>query len=173
MNLMEISLLGERSIKLRGKKISLVVNPKENSPKFLSDVLVFYRKSDVFFSQDVKLVIDGAGEYEIGGVKLSGNAVDGDIFYTIILDGITLLFAKTSTLSKLKELPDECDIVLLESDASLPQAVATALSPNVMLLYGEFAAKDAKDLGSESSSISKYSVTRDKLPEETQIVVLQ
>lgn len=90
---MDIKKINENSILLKGKKESVLINPgaemiKDN--KFQSRIFVFLSKDSGFVDlQDNKLMIDGPGEYEVGGVEILGfKGGTNETLYTINMDGV-------------------------------------------------------------------------------------
>ena len=77
-------------------------------------------------------------------------------------------------VSKLKEeFSATCQIAILNVDSEFTQAVLTGLEPKVVVLYGDNKDAGAKILDKESiSSLRKFSVSKDKLPEEREVVTL-
>jgi hypothetical protein len=95
---MEIKLLGNYTIFLKGKKESVLVNPTEKELKDSkndSRIVMFtsgeFDKSNLL-NVDGKILIRGPGEYEIGGVEINGFSGDnGDTIYKVVIDGISLV----------------------------------------------------------------------------------
>ncbi|HSW97159.1 MAG TPA: hypothetical protein VLF89_05020 [Candidatus Saccharimonadales bacterium] len=174
---MEITTLSESAVKVKGKQATFAINPITSKTKITASAAVFFERLttalDLKHFEEEPLVIQGPGEYEVGGIKFSGNRV-GELFtYRITVDGLDILSAKTSSLPKSKEAT-EYDILLLEADNLADQSVITALNASVIIFYGEKKEENAKAMGrEEGSAVSKFSVTREKLPTETQIVTLQ
>jgi len=91
---MEIKLLGDYTIFLKGKKENVLINPT-GKEDFKNDSRVVLFTGNEFDKVDVlgeKILIRGPGEYEIGGVEINGfNGENGDTIYKIIMDGISLI----------------------------------------------------------------------------------
>lgn len=92
---MDIKLLGKYSALIKGKKESILINP---SDEFLekdknSRVLIFTDnnlKPSNFFGE--RIIIAGAGEYEVGGVEIWGSDVeDSNTIYDIKVDGVSIM----------------------------------------------------------------------------------
>ncbi|HSW89200.1 MAG TPA: hypothetical protein VLG12_08605 [Candidatus Saccharimonadales bacterium] len=175
---MEITTLSEAEVKVKGKQATFAINPVTSKSKITASAALFFERLtaplDTKHFEEEPLVIQGPGEYEVGGIKFSGNRVGESFTYRITVDGLDILSAKTSSLSKSKESATEYDILLLESDNLADQSVITALNASVVIFYGEKKEENAKAMGrEEGSAVSKVSVTREKLPTETQILTLQ
>jgi hypothetical protein len=117
---MEIKLVGKSSIFLEGKKESALINPSENElkdTKYNSRIVLF--TSGDFSGADLKndrILIRGSGEYEIGGVEITGiNGEDGNTVYRIIMDGFIIIVLgdiKQGLTPKRIERLDSTDILL-------------------------------------------------------------
>ncbi|MBI3069980.1 MAG: hypothetical protein HYY87_01580 [Candidatus Levybacteria bacterium] len=170
---MDVTLLDTNSLKIRGKHAGLVVNP---SVKAAGDAVLLLGEmaSDTSKVEGQRLVVEGAGEYEVSGVKISAFGEKSELAYEITLDGLEIFLANTKTLKKTHDAKRECQILILYADSLSDQSLITALSPSVVVLYGEKAQELAKGLGKDSSvsSEKKFSITADKLPEEMEVVVL-
>lgn len=104
---MEIKIIDNYSALLKGKKESVLINPSEDllkKDKSKSRIVIF--TSDEFNGagfMDDKVLIKGAGEYEVGGVEVFGTDIQNNqTIYTIYIDGVLIL-----VLGKLKEVLTE------------------------------------------------------------------
>jgi L-ascorbate metabolism protein UlaG (beta-lactamase superfamily) len=107
---MEITYIGHASFKIKGKDLTIVIDPYDPKigykfPKQKADLLLtshqHYDHYNLDGVSDYKLHIDGPGEYEIQGVFVTGLATfhddhDGgergkNTIYVIDIDGFTLL----------------------------------------------------------------------------------
>lgn len=174
---MEVTTLSDTAVKIRGKQTTIAVNPIDIKAKIaVASGLFFTRLMQPLPGknfEEMPLIIQGPGEYETGGIKISGNKIGESFVYRVVVDGLTLLVAKTSSLAKTKEAVTEYDMLVLEADSIADQSVITALNPSVIIFYGAQKIENAKAMGKEVSPVSKYTVTREKLPVDTQVVVLQ
>ena len=172
----DVSVLNKSSIKIRFRHATLVVDPASDTGKTTSDAIVLLNgtNSDLSKVADYRIVISGPGEYEINGVKVAGVRIDNGFVYNIIGDGLSIVLGKTKEVSKLKEeFSATCQIAILNVDSEFTQAVLTGLEPKVVVLYGDNKDAGAKILDKESiSSLRKFSVSKDKLPEEREVVTL-
>src|SRR5258708_559462 len=98
---MDITYLGLSSLRLKGKKTTIIVDPFEKQKAGISfesteaDGVVHTSKKASYLGsegvKDFRVVIDGPGEYEVGGVGVVGMAMGGITTYYIKIDGIALL----------------------------------------------------------------------------------
>lgn len=148
------------------------------------------------------LVISGPGEYEISGVSVAGlhtyhDKVQGvekgsNTIYHIILDGISLVhlgdLGHVLTDEQTSAI-DQVDILMIPVgggptiDAEAAAKVVSLLEPKIVIpmhydidglkLTPGKLAPFLKEMGAENvTPISKLSITKDKLPEETTVIVL-
>ena len=110
---MEIKALGYYSALIKGKKEIILINPSEDFLKKdkSSRIVVFTDKSfDGVGLIDDKVLIRGAGEYEIGGIEILGLGMGEDkAIYTIVVDGISVV-----VLGKLDETLSDKKIEKIE-----------------------------------------------------------
>ncbi len=72
---MDISIIGNQSIKLKGKQATFIVDPTKEMPKTAADAIILLNgleNMDISRVTDSRITIQGAGGYEVGGVKISG-----------------------------------------------------------------------------------------------------
>ena len=145
---MEVYWLGNSTFRLKGKLASAVIN----QDGVTIDPHVF----------------SGPGEYESKGIMVYGIAGEGEgLVYQVTIDGLQVVFLSGSVKP---EGIEQTDILLT------PTAGAVAdLEPRMIIPYGEGEnlTKLLKELGGESAEVlPKLSITKDKLPDEPQVVVL-
>lgn len=171
---MEVTLLDKNSLKIRGKHAGLVVNPVV---KTTADAVLLLGQAplDISKVEGQRLVIEGEGEYEVSGVKISSFGNKLDLAYEINMDGLDVFLANGETLKKLHDAKRECQVLILHADSIVSESLVAALSSLLVILYGEKAEEVAKTLGKEpfGPSEKKFSITADKLPEEMKVVVLK
>lgn len=193
---MDISSLEEPSLKIRFKHATFVVDPPHRGSKISSDAILqlYSRLTDSGRVADYRIVINGPGEYEINGVKILGVRIEGGLIYNIVGDGMRMVLGKTNEVSKLsatggsalrsehsgsktsgrkEELDTECQIAVLNVDGEFSQSIVTTLEPKVIILWGNKKEEGAKILGRENlPPVKKFTMTKDKLPEEMEVVLL-
>lgn len=158
---MDITSLKHSSYRIKGKQATITV---------LSDGALTIEDR----TGESSYPIAGPGEYEVKGVGVIGVAHEASTIYRFEIDGVSLLYTGGIT----KQLPtkdienlDGVDI-LITSLAS----VAREIEPSIVIPMVD--EKDAlngflKELGKEDVAPQpKLSVTKDKIPEEMQVVVL-
>lgn len=170
---MDVTLLEKNSLKIRGKHAGLVVNP---AVKTTADAVLLLGQAplDISKAEGQRLVIEGPGEYEVSGVKVSSFGNKRDLAYEISMDGLDVFLANGETLKKSHDAKRECQVLILHADSIIDQSLIAALSSSLVILYGEKAEEVAKTLGKEplGPTEKKFSITSDKLPEEMKVAVL-
>lgn len=172
---MEVVLLGSSTLKIKGKKASLVVDPKKGVPKQEAAAILLLNKSEFDPSRvsEHRVIIAEPGEYEVSGIKMSVNTNHRGIFYSLNVDNIDMVLANTSNLSSFTDKITGPKVAILNVDSEFDAEAIAAIEPRVVLLYGENSESAIKSLGKTGVMPSKkISYTSDKLPEETQIVWL-
>ena len=118
---MEIKYLGGKTIFLKGKKESILVDPGESffeNSKFAARA-VLYTSEDERSADLVgdRILMNGAGEYEIGGLEIIGvNGEDGNTLYKMVIDDfkVVVIGKLEQELSDKKiERVDEADILIV------------------------------------------------------------
>ena len=169
---MDIALLSQNSLKIKGKRANFVVDPVEKSePAAVISLTLPLNKLKL---PPDAVVIAGPGEYEIGGIKMSATRTDGEIIYYPKVDGVDIILGKITSFEKLQHKLKEQNIVIVYADAQTNASFITSLASNVIIFYGEHAKALAASFGKDNiTSVAKYSVTVDKLPQEVETVILE
>ena len=175
MMFVDVSILSKDSIKIKGKSASFVIDPQTTIQKVAGDAIIFLKEQDesgVARVTDFRVVIKGSGEYEVSGARILVTNADGNLLYSLNIDGISILLARTSALLKLQET-GEYNILVLNVDSDFKDPMVTSFSPSVVILYGEKATDAVLGLGKQASKSQKFSATSDKLPIEMQVILLE
>lgn len=193
---MDIYFLGLTALRLKGKKTTLVVDPfTKESAKIIpggrqvkfeateADGVLITSKHVSHISADqvnnYRVVIDGPGEYELGGATIVGIPVFDQTTYYVKMDGINLLhlggLRQSFTDSDLDKFPS-IDILFIAVTKEAADIIAK-LEPKIVipLHFDEAAlALFLKAIGKEGiKPISKLTITKEKLPSEMEVVVLE
>lgn len=170
---MEIAVVSPSSIRIKGKQVSFVVDPTPTKAKQAADA-VFITQGNTLESPDiegVRLTMSGAGEYEVGGVKITGVKSGETTSYFFTVDGITMLIAAASSLNGKESLRDVA-VAVIAADTLADQSALATVANAAAVFYGEQAAENVKALGKEVQPIAKYVTTKEKLPQEMEVVLL-
>src|SRR5512132_1085908 len=209
---MEITWYGHSCFRLTERNYATVVtDPFDNksigydSLKLRSDIVTVSHDAPGHNNTDavkgISHVIDGAGEFEIGGVFITGVQTEGsgsgkkkakakegeasarNTIYVFDYDGITV-----AHLGDLKEVPTQSEIESLGTinvalvpvggggglNAAKAAEVISLLEPNIVIPM-HYSTPDVKvtlDALSKQESQPSLKVTRSGLPEETHVAVL-
>ncbi len=172
---MDISILSKNSIKIHSKHANFIVDPQSLGPKVSCDAVILLNNNNIDLGRvvDYRIIIDGSGEYEVNGVKVLGVRGDRGFVYGIAADGFSVILGTSSEISKIKEDTFLCQIAILNVDDELNSSLVTKLEPKIVILYGANNEGAVKILGKENiPPIKKFTVVKDKLPEEMEVVIL-
>jgi len=116
---MEIKILENQTVYLKGKKENVLINPgekKRDDAKYPSRIFLFTaEKYDGMGFNSDKILIRAPGEYEVGGVEINGYSVGENTIYIIHMDGIKIIFLgdlDESLSDKRIEKIDSADVLL-------------------------------------------------------------
>jgi phage FluMu protein gp41 len=180
---MEIKYMGDNGVYIKGKKENVWINPTQNdfsSKNEVARICIFTEKERNFvkLGQEAdKVVICGPGEYEVGGVEISGI----NSMYSLTIDGV-----KVITVGKIegeindrkKEKLEEADVLLLEMSANSVEIAKKSAANYLVPVAYENEEKELKIFldafdreGLEK--VDSLKVDKDSLPEGVEVVLLK
>ena len=168
---MEFSLLNKSALRVKSKHASFVINPQDatnaNAALLLNDSLIPMSSDETVFFQ-------GAGEYEVGGIKITGTRHEDATVYSLSIEGVLVLIGSLPVLSSLQQKMKEHNIVVALCDEPSSASFITSLTTNVVLFYGSASNEVAEGFEKEKlQHMNKYSISAGKLPTEVETIVLQ
>ena len=173
---MDIVILSEDSLKIKGKKSSLVVNPTSSIAKTETDSIVYLENNSLFSDAKIngaRISIIGAGDYEVGGIKFLTHRVDDKLVAQIDVDSVRVLIGSGKSIDKIHEKVNNTDLIVVNADKEFNYSILAAIEPRVILVYGPLKNEVSRALGkTDVVKTNKYSVTIDKLPSEMQYIIL-
>lgn len=173
---MDIALLGSKSLKLKSKKTTLVVNPTADISKTEAEGLLLlgdYGEKNISKVEGYRIVISGPGEYEVGGTKISAIKSGDKLAYLVDLDNVKVLIGEGKSIENSYDKIDNCNILVVNADNEFDYTALSKAEPNAILIYGDKKDDVAKSLGKDSpEKINKFSTTLEKLPEDLQVYLL-
>lgn len=172
---MDVILLGKNSIRIKGKKASLVIDPTSEIGKTEADAAINLTNVANFSTvklEGSRVTFSGPGEYEVGGIKMSLIAAGGGCVGFFDVDGISVLVGSGAALEKVQEKAESADMVVVNANSEFNYSVVTSLGSKVLLVYGDNRDEVKKVLGKDGEAMSKFSTTKEKLTEEMQFVLL-
>lgn len=128
---MEVSKIGNSGIKIRTKNASFLVNPEK---KIDCDVIVLTQKPQTYLEYHDRIVIDGPGEYEVSGVSIRGEAIDGKVLFDFSADSQRLLILPTASIAKSEEAQDYTATVVLLDENS--KDTISQISSGIVIVVG-------------------------------------
>lgn len=173
---MDITILNKNSLRIKSKTAALVIDPDSTTGKIEADAILSLTKSSDFSDRKIegaRIIINGAGEYEVGGIKITAMKAGNGLVANLDVEEVKVLLGKGTEIEKIQDKIEECDIVLVNSDEEFNYSILTALEPKVLVVYGEKKEDLRKSLGKEGVKVSKYSTTSEKLPAEMEMVFLE
>lgn len=174
---MEVSVVDQDTIRIKGKSVNFLIDPSSSISKTSADAVIFLndiKDSDKRLSKvtDYRVVIKGPGSYEVGGARLSCEGEEDELFYSLNVDLLNIFLVRARGLLR-QEDKGPCNILILNVDADFKESMVSSFEPSVVIFYGEKGDQAAKTLGKEHQTVSKFSQTLDKLPTDTQVVLLK
>lgn len=172
---MDIQIFKPSTLKIKSKKTTLAFDPQKHVSKFDADAVILTGKeNDISRITNFRTVIDGPGEYEVTGLKISGLSSEGALMYELNSESSSALVSSASALNKVSaDKLGDYSIVILNADEELNQTSVTAMEPRIVVLYGDKKEEGAKVLGASSSKeSSKITLSEEKFPEELEVVLL-
>ena len=170
MSYMEIALLPKSALRIKGKTVSFVVNPQS---EVTADAVLLLTPAAEFSTNEL-VVLNGAGEYEIGGVKITGLRNEKSVLYSMNIEGIEILVGSIGLFSALQNKLKEHNIVVVNCEEIADASFLTSLAVNAVIFYGEKSIEVAQTFEKEKlQRMNKYSASLGKLPAEMETVLLQ
>jgi hypothetical protein len=169
---MEIAIIPQASLRIKGKQMTLGVDQvdKTNSR---GTIILHANPKDLKQIED-NVIINGAGEYEVGGIKINGTRSGQHVVYGMNVDGVEILIGKISALDSMQHKLKEHHIVVSLCDEIVTASFLTSLASNVVIFYGPKAAEISQAFGKDTvKPMPKYQTTKDKLPAEVETVILE
>src|SRR6185437_5883754 len=100
---MEIAFLQKSGLRIKGKTATFVASPEGS---VAANAILLLRPNVDFVSEEA-VILQGAGDYEIGGVKITGLRNEKGVLYSMNIDGMDVVVGSIALLSamqhKLKE----------------------------------------------------------------------
>lgn len=150
------------------------MDPSKETPKTSSDAIILLNSQnniDISRVADSRIIISGPGGYEVGGSKISAASTSKGVLYKLSIDDLSIIIG-TATESKIEGF-NECQVAIVNTSSDFNESFVTALEPKIIVVYGDKKIEAAKTLGGEFiTEVSKITITKDKLPEKMEIIVL-
>lgn len=147
---MEIQLLSQDSIKIKGKNASVIFDPTSKSD---AEIIIATKALDALALDKVlntRLIVTGPGEYEAGGVSISGKRVKEKMIY-VLFENLKIAVVNSEVAG---ELPDDedFDAVVVHVDTNFSDEVLGPISTKCIVLYGDLAQATVKSENTEKTN---------------------
>lgn len=172
---MDVSKISENGIKIKSKLALFGVNPQNGKGNITVDAVLLFdnttNKKQLSLEGE-PLIINGPGEYEMKGTKLSGIGKNNGVVYVGRIDSMHVCIYRSSAITNTKDAIEECEIAIIDADIPVDQKILAAMNVHVAVLYGMHAQESVKAFGKDVSSVAKCSITKERLPQEMEIILL-
>ncbi|HWY80185.1 MAG TPA: hypothetical protein VNW29_07545 [Candidatus Sulfotelmatobacter sp.] len=169
MGYMEIALLPNSVLRIKGKNATFVVNPQG---AVVANAALLLDPNAEYESEEV-VTLSGAGEYEIGGAKLTGLRNEKSVLYSIHIDGMDVAVGTIILLSEMQHKLKEHNLIIVNCENIIDASFLTSLAVNAVIFYGEKATEVAQGFEKEKlKTMNKYTASLGKLPAEMETILL-
>ncbi|MBI5044524.1 MAG: hypothetical protein HZC02_01230 [Candidatus Levybacteria bacterium] len=170
---MEIASFGTNSIRIKGKNASIIINPQDKGTISNAVILIGNpQKSSLKIPTDT-VIIDGPGEYEAGGIKMTGVKAESQTVYTVTVDGVEILLGDREALEKAHQKLKDHNIAVVFANTFGNISFAPSLAMNAILFTGEKGRECVDTIAKDTKKeVPKYTISVDKLPSETETILL-
>lgn len=134
---MEISYLSPDSIKIKGKNASIVFDPNTKTDAEIIIATKALGALEIEKVSGTRLIISGQGEYEVGGISVSGKRVKDSFVFTIT-EGMKIIVANSSTVQELAD-DEEFDAVVIHVTEPFSGDSLGPVNAKSIVLYGDLA----------------------------------
>ncbi len=204
---MEVTWLGRNCFRIRGREGSVVTDPcpPESGYKFAkpqADLITLSRKDESGYNDTgvvagTPRILDAPGEYEIGGILVTGVATktasgERNVAFVIEVDGIRVghlgLIGGPPPASAVSQL-GKIDVLLLPTGgvnaltAKAAQDLMTSIDPSIAIPMNYKTEQESleldgleafqKETGAKPTASAKLQVTKSQLPDQLEVVVLE
>lgn len=176
---MEILLLTPQTIRIKGKKGSVIVDPVVRMQKTSTDAVIVFQGRDMSSAKvdGYRIVIEGPGEYEVATLKIKAEKNNGHTIYNLTVDGVELLLLSSEDL----EIKNKFDLIeakdyhgiVLNVSSPLSKDILTGFNAKTLILYGEHALAHSKSITEKERVVNKMSLNLEKTPSEMETIILQ
>lgn len=131
---MELTSPQVNTLKINTKKGYILVDPLTSDE---AKVVILSDNSEADISQTPdNLVIYGPGDFEASGILIKGTRGDGETIYSIDAEDGKVLFATSSSISKLTD-EDDYSAVIVKAVDKISESALDSLSTGLVIVYGD------------------------------------
>lgn len=131
---MELTIPQKNTLKINSKKGCILIDPDA-----IEDAKIIIQSdpdAPMLDSTQDTLVIYGPGDFEASGVLIKGSKLDGGVSYSIDADDSRIIFAKSTSISRLTD-EDDYDAVVIKAVEPVEESVLSAISSKLVVVYGD------------------------------------
>jgi hypothetical protein len=170
---MEMNILSGNGLRIRSKKGTIGINSPLQKEQFNGVILIGQKSNGQSYIEDEMVVIDGPGDYEVAGLKISGTRNKEATVYSLIVDNVEILIGDIQALSDAHQKLKEHHLLVILADQNMDTSFATSLASKAIVLYGEKAGEVVHTFAKEGvKEMAKYQATLEKLPLEMETILL-
>jgi len=178
---MELNYLGKNGFKLKNKAGVILINPTSNKERGDVVVATGFEKLPIIasVSRSEVFLIDEEGEYELGGIGVVMDRVNGGTIVYVFIDAVKIAYIAGTTLDlseKQLEKLNESDVMLVSVNTE--RGFLSKLDPYVLVPFDQSGTAGVDKFISENkfgtvvSDLDKIKLDTQSLPEDTQVWVL-
>lgn len=131
---MELTVPQLDTLKISTKKGYVLVDPDSSED---AKIVIQSDNSSVNIVQTQdNLVIYGPGDYEASGILIKGTRPENETMYSIDTGEGRALIVQSTSISKLADV-DDVDVVIVRVVSEVDEAVLSALSTKLVVVYGD------------------------------------
>lgn len=150
---MEVSYLGGASFLVKDER-TVSINPEKRTEQ--ADITLHSARKI-----RKKTIVDGPGEYEIGGVSIVTAEVAGKLAHAIDIGGLSLVHLDAVPVvldPATTEAMGRVDVLIINADdLKAAEGAMRILTPRVVMPYGAHAVELCKTLGVDGKASSRWS----------------
>lgn len=154
---MEVTKIGESGIKLKGKNVSLLVDPTGRAEGEIILKLMQDDAADYSGVTNTRLVIAGPGEYEAGGMSVVVKKVEGK-YTAVVTEQERVHIFPASILEKMAD-DSEYSAVILRVDSKITDDAFAPLNAKSVILYGNL--EEATIKSENQEKVSRINLKKD------------
>lgn len=167
---MEIAWMQKSGLRIKGKHAVFAVNPLDNA---VANAILLLDDSPHEFGDQDTVIFHGPGDYEVGGVKITGIKSEKGNAYSLNIDGMSVIVGKITALAVLQNKMKEHNIIIVSCDEKIDASFITSHAENAIVFYGSQAEETAKEFEQEKlKTMNKYTVVANKLSPELETILL-
>lgn len=147
---MEIQKISTSCIKIKGKNASVVVDP---SGKTDAEIIISTQPLDSLSIDKVeghRLIISGPGEYEAGGISVTGKQQKSGFMYQII-ESVKIMLVSSDNISAVAD-DEEFDALIVKVVSGFKDDLLGPITRKCTVLYGDLNLAVVKTEGVENAT---------------------